>query len=118
MCIGIPMRVVTCDDRLALCDDGGGQRPIDLTLIGPQPPGTWVLTFLGGAREVLTPEQARRTRDALQAVAMVLDGEDDIDHLFADLIERPGRLPPHLEARIGAGQGREAEPDPEPGDKP
>ena len=95
MCIGVPMQVIECGPVWAWCEDGAERVRIDMRLIGPQPPGTWVLTFLGAARETLGETQALRVRDALAALAAVAEGQS-IDHLFADLVDREPQLPEHL----------------------
>lgn len=96
MCIGVPMRIVSVDGLRALCEREGERRHIDLSLVGPQPAGTWVLTFLDAAREVLSAQEAQRIDDALKALGAVMDGEQNIDHLFADLVDREPQLPEHL----------------------
>jgi hydrogenase expression/formation protein HypC len=96
MCIGIPMQVMESREGFALCRSIGEPRRIDTLLVGDQPPGTWLLTFLDTAREVLTPEAAQRTLDAIAAVDMAMQGQSGIDHLFRDLIEREPRLPEFL----------------------
>lgn len=93
MCIGIPMQVVETGDGYALCEGMGQQRQIDTWLVGDQPVGTWLLTFLDAAREVITADTAAQITDAVQAVNLVMQGEKDIDHLFADLIDREPKLP-------------------------
>ncbi|MCB1756551.1 MAG: HypC/HybG/HupF family hydrogenase formation chaperone [Gammaproteobacteria bacterium] len=100
MCIGIPMQVLSCDGLTAECDDGRTSRQVDLALVGEQPPGTWLLVFLGAAREVLDETAVEQIRNALDAVATVMQGGTAIDHLFADLIDREPRLPPHLQAQV------------------
>lgn len=97
MCLGIPMQVVELQGSGAWCIGRDGQALIDLTLVGPQPPGTWLLTFLGSAREVITAETAGNIDRALAALAAVLSGEDArVEDAFADLIERGPELPQHL----------------------
>ncbi len=96
MCIGVPMQIEQCHNALALCTDGNGQQhEIDIMLVGPQTPGTWVMTFLNTAREVIPAEQAMNTIQALQALEKVQRGED-FEHLFADLINREPKLPEFL----------------------
>lgn len=96
MCVGIPVQIVALDGLNATCARRDGRAEVvDLALIGPQEIGTWVLAHLGTARSVLTPEDADRVTDALLALAAVQRGEN-IDHLFADLIDREPQLPPHL----------------------
>ena len=97
MCMGIPCRVVDCRGWTALCDGPDGPASIDLALVGPQAPGTWLLTFLGAAREVISAERAAQVSDALAALQAALAGDTDrIDALFADLVGREPTLPEHL----------------------
>jgi hydrogenase expression/formation protein HypC len=98
MCIGIPMQVVEPGEHHAVCDGRDGRRVIDLALVGPQPAGAWLLTFVGAAREMLDAESAQRIDRALDTLANVLAGEaGDIEAGFADLIGREPQLPVHLE---------------------
>lgn len=96
MCVGIPMRVVHCDGLTALCAGRDGERRLDLALVGEQPPGTWLLAFLDGAREVIDAEAAARIEAALDGLAAAMDGETDLSRYFADLIDRPPELPEFL----------------------
>lgn len=86
MCLGIPMQVISADFGFALCRAEDGEHEIDVRLVGNVEPGTWVLTFLGAAREIMDPVSARRTLDALKALELVMQGETNVDHLFADLV--------------------------------
>ena len=100
MCLGIPMRVIEPMGREALCDGREGRRLIDMVLVGPQPAGAWLLTFLGSAREVLTAEAAQKIDRALDALAGALAGDAAaIEAGFADLIGREPALPAHLVPR-------------------
>jgi hydrogenase expression/formation protein HypC len=99
MCIGIPMRVVETGNGYAWCEGLGQRRRIETLLIGDQPVGTWLLTFLGSAREVLTTEDAARISDAVQAVNLVMQGETAIDHLFTDLTAREPRRPDFVQRK-------------------
>ena len=96
MCIGLPMQVIEARGRHALCRYGEEIRTVDMILVGEQPVGAWVLVFLDSARDVMTAEQAQKTADALRAIALVMQGETSVDHLFADLVGREPELPPHL----------------------
>ena len=98
MCLGIPMQVMeAAGDGAAWCVGREGRSLIDMALVGPQPPGTWLLTFVGAAREVMDPEAAARTDAALDALEAVLQGDaSSIDHAFADLVSREPQLPEHL----------------------
>ena len=87
MCLGIPMQVLSSDFGFARClDSGGSEHEIDVRLVGDIGEGDWVLVFLGAAREILDPQTAKRISDALTALDLVMKGETDIDHLFADLL--------------------------------
>lgn len=98
MCIGIPACVLAVDGVRADCRAfDGALRRVDLALVGPQPPGTWLLVHLDTAREILDPERAEAIADALHALAAVLAG-DAAAGGFGDLETRPPQLPPHLRA--------------------
>jgi hydrogenase expression/formation protein HypC len=98
MCLGIPMQVVEPQgEGAAWCVGRDGRALIDLALVGAQPPGTWLLTFAGAAREVMTAESAAKVDAALDALAAVLAGDGAaIDAAFADLLAREPQLPEHL----------------------
>lgn len=96
MCIGIPMQVIEVNGLMARCQGRGSERWLDLSLVGDQAPGTWLLAFIDAAREVLEPASAARINDALDALTAALDGETDMSAYFADLIERSPQLPEHL----------------------
>lgn len=101
MCIGVPMQIVETGEGTALCEGMGERKRISTLLVGDQPEGTWVLTFLDAAREVLSPEDAKQITDAVTAVNLVMSGSKDIDHLFADLIDREIPLPASAPRRDG-----------------
>ena len=93
VCIGIPMQIVEQREFTALCRGRAGEREVNTLLTGPQAPGTWVLNFLGTAREVISAEDARRIDDALAAVEAIARGElVDVDAHFPDLAD-PARRP-------------------------
>lgn len=96
MCLGLPMQVLEMAEGSALCEVDGEVRRIDTLLVGEQQPGTWLLTFLDTAREVLSVEKAQQIREALQALDLAMQGDAAVDHLFADLVEREPQLPDFL----------------------
>ena len=97
MCIGAPMQVIDGHSFYAWCRDSQGQRRrVDTALLGRQAEGTWLLVFMGVAREVLDADSAARMRDALEALSRVMAGETEVDHLFPDLVGREPPLPEHL----------------------
>ena len=103
MCVGIPLCITSVDGTNAVASDGTRTEEIDLALVGTQPVGTWVLNFLGAAREVLTADEATRIRDALSGLERVMNG-GDLGDAFADLTKTAPRLPPHLAAAAAAGK--------------
>lgn len=106
MCIALPMRVLERRGSRALCAGQGEQREVDMSLVGSQPDGTWVLVFLDAAREVISAERAREVSLALTALSQVMQGGDaDIDALFPDLAEREPELPAFLRGQAKAAQG-------------
>lgn len=96
MCIGLPMQVIEPGDFWAECEGMGRRARIDMRLVGPQPAGTWLLTFLDSAREVIDAVEALRIAQALSALEIALHGEVPPEHLFADLIDREPELPDFL----------------------
>ncbi|HHI71853.1 MAG TPA: HypC/HybG/HupF family hydrogenase formation chaperone [Rhodobacteraceae bacterium] len=87
MCLGIPMQVIESHSGHAICAHGNGKRRIDTMLVGDQPPGTWLLVFIDAAREILSPEDAERIGNALNALDDVMaGGSGNIDAMFADII--------------------------------
>jgi hydrogenase expression/formation protein HypC len=98
MCLGLPMLVLESGPGFALCDWRGERRRIDLALVGDQKPGTWLLTFLDAAREVITEAHAALIVQALDALDLAMSGADpaSLDHLFPDLAGREPELPAHL----------------------
>lgn len=103
MCMGVPMQVVEMRGTHALCEADGQTELIDMLLVGEQTQGTWILNFLGAAREVLDPEYAAQMRQALAALNVIHQSHNphaEIDALFADLIGREPPLPEHLRAQL------------------
>ena len=96
MCIGVPMRLLRMDGNWAWCEAGEAECRIEMLLVGDQPPGTWLLTFQGAARQVLTETEALQTLAALEALSAAMRGDGDVDRYFADLVDREPQLPEHL----------------------
>ena len=99
MCIGVPLQVLAPegDGLFALCSDGEANERLDMRLVGALPAGTWVLAFHGAARRVLDDNEAREIRAGLRALGGVpRRAVDEIDALFADLVDREPQLPEHL----------------------
>ena len=103
VCVGIPLRLTDVDGTIATATDGARTETIDLSLVGSQPVGTWVLGFLGTAREVISENEARLIADAIAGVERVMAG-GDLGDAFSDLTTRSPKLPPHLAAALAAGK--------------
>lgn len=104
MCVGQPMRLITCDglSATAVGVNDPDQQVVRLTLAltGPLTPGTHVLVHLGSAFRVLDATEAQHIADALDAVAAAQAGQP-FEHLIQDLIDREPELPAHLQAPTG-----------------
>jgi hydrogenase expression/formation protein HypC len=104
MCIGFPMTVIEGDAFQALCERRGERRHVSMALVGAQPAGARVLVHIDSAVRLLDPLEAAQIDDALDAVekALALDAVEkalageNVDHLFADLIDREPELPEFL----------------------
>ncbi|MES9880837.1 MAG: HypC/HybG/HupF family hydrogenase formation chaperone [Sedimenticola sp.] len=58
--------MVESNEFSARCRDRNGREvDVNMMLVGPQPEGTWVVNFLGSARDVLAPEDAESINDAM-----------------------------------------------------
>lgn len=104
MCVGLPMQVLSVDGVAARADDRGEERLVDLSLTGPVAPGTWVLTHLDAAREVIEEDEARLILAALDDLRAVMAGAAPAGDAFADIEARGPQLPPHLQAALDAGR--------------
>ena len=87
MCLSIPKQVVAWegDGDFAWVERHGEREQINMMLLGPQPIGTWVLSSLGLAKEVIEPEDLALIEEALTALAASLDGDYDSTQYFQDL---------------------------------
>jgi len=90
MCLSIPQRVVAWegDGDFAWVERDGRRERVNMLLIGPQPVGSWVLTSLGLAREVVEGEHLALIEEALAALAASLEGNYDAQDYFKDLEPR------------------------------
>lgn len=103
MCVGVPMQVLSVDGIAARASDGREEALIDLSLTGPVSPGTWVLTHLGAAREVISAQDAALIAAALDGLRDVMAGGTG-GAAFDDIDARGPQLPPHLLAAQAAGR--------------
>ena len=79
MCISTPIQVIELGEGMARCRGRNGEEWVNMMLIGPQPAGTWVLSFLGWAREVISAEDAADINKALDGLSAIMQGADQID---------------------------------------
>lgn len=87
MCIGLPVQVIESGEFMSVCRGLNGEEQVNMMLIGKQPVGTWVLNFLGSAREVLSAEDAHNINRAIQGLSAIMKGEKnlDIEQYFPEL---------------------------------
>ena len=95
MCLGIPVQVLECGEHFARCLGRHGEVRIDLGLVGRQPEGTWLVSFLDAAREVIDAERAAAINAAIDALEAAQSGATDFSAFFADLDREP-QLPDFL----------------------
>ncbi len=79
MCIGVPVQVIKSGDLMALCRGRNGEEQVNMMLTGTQPVGTWVLNFLGSAREVLSEQDALNIDKALDGLQDIRAGEAEVN---------------------------------------
>lgn len=84
MCIGIPMRVVDGGEITALCEGRGERQRINMMMVDNCPPGSWVLVFLGVARDRLTDEEAEEINQTLDEIEAVLRGDSGFEGRLPD----------------------------------
>ena len=91
MCLSVPKHVVAWEGEgdFAWVERDGKREQINMMLLGPQPVGTWVLTSLGLAKEVIEDDQRQLIEDALSALAASLEDDYDPAQHFQDML--PGR---------------------------
>ena len=87
MCVGVPVKIIEAGDFVQKAEGKNGVEEVNMMLIGSQPAGTWVLNYLGSAREVLTEEEAEKINSALDGLSALMNGEEeiDVDHYFPDI---------------------------------
>jgi hydrogenase expression/formation protein HypC len=74
MCIGLPMIVRHIRPGFATVEGRGEMREVNTALVGEVHAGQWLLVFLDGARECISPERAREVNDTLDLLAGALGG--------------------------------------------
>ncbi len=84
MCIGVPVQVVEESEFMALCRDRNGrEEQVNMMLIGSQPVDTWIVAFLGLARDVISEKEAELFNKALDGLSSAMSGEEiDVEEYF------------------------------------
>ncbi|MDD2741725.1 MAG: HypC/HybG/HupF family hydrogenase formation chaperone [Rhodocyclaceae bacterium] len=87
----MPKQVVAWEGEgdFAWVERDGQREQINMMLLGAQPVGTWVLTSMGLAKEVIEDDQRQLIEDALSALAASLEDDYDPAQHFQDML--PGR---------------------------
>ena len=87
MCVGVPALILESGEFMSRCRTRNGVKMINMMLIGSQPEGTWVLAFLGSAREVITADDADKINKALDGLSAIMSGDSevDFDRYFPDM---------------------------------
>lgn len=88
MCIGIPMRVLESGGAMALCEGRGGRHRVNMLMVGDCPPDSWVLVFLGMARDRLTDAEADAINQALDELEAALRGDNGFEGRIPDISGR------------------------------
>ena len=66
MCVGLPARVVTIKNGMALVDASGANREVSAALIAGLDPGDYVMVHAGMAIAKITADDAAETDDILE----------------------------------------------------
>lgn len=66
MCVGLPARVESINDGIALVDATGAKREISVELIENIKPGDYVMIHAGVAIARITQEEAEETREIME----------------------------------------------------
>ncbi len=86
MCIGIPVQVIEAGEFTSLCNGRNGAVRVNMMLTGPQPVGTWLVTFLGSAREIISVQEAANLNKALDGMQQIMSGNEiDVEYYFPDI---------------------------------
>lgn len=71
MCLAIPGQILRLTgDADAVCDIGGIEKAVNVSLIDHPVPGDWVIVHVGFALNRIDPDEAERTLAALKAAGL------------------------------------------------
>jgi hydrogenase expression/formation protein HypC len=96
MCIGLPMQITALQPGHAWVEGRGERRLVNTALVGPCAVGDWLLIFLDGAREWLTPERAQEINATLDLLGSAMQGS--LDHRAMPAIDPGFALPSAMSA--------------------
>jgi hydrogenase expression/formation protein HypC len=77
MCLAIPAKIISIQDKEAVIEIGGIQREASLWLTPEAKVGDYVLLHTGFAIAVLDQDEARETLELIEAVAKAGEEEED-----------------------------------------
>ena len=70
MCLAVPAKILQCTSQTsALCDMGGVEKTVDISLIPDAQVGDWVVVHVGFALNKINPEEAEKTLKLLGEIA-------------------------------------------------
>lgn len=79
MCLAIPVKIVSINDKEAMIEIGGIRREASLWLTPEAKVGDYVLLHTGYAIAVLDEDEARETLELIEAVAKAGEEEDEAE---------------------------------------
>ncbi len=68
MCLAIPAKIVSIDGSTAKCEMSGVTKDVDVSLVPQAAAGDWVIVHVGFALQIIDPQKARETLEAMQTV--------------------------------------------------
>lgn len=74
MCVGLPARVESIEEKMAMVDCSGAHRRVTVELIDGIKPGDYVMIHAGVAIARITAEEAEETRAVMQELEEMLGG--------------------------------------------
>jgi len=78
MCVGIPGKVLSIEDRMATVEVGGATRLIALDLLDGVVPGDYVIAHAGFAIHKVDEEEALKTLDIIREIMEGLQGDEGL----------------------------------------
>ncbi len=70
MCLAVPAKILQRkSDAVAICDMGGVQKDVDISLVPDAQPDDWVIVHVGFALNKINPEEAEKTLKLLGEIS-------------------------------------------------